>query len=250
MFPTGQDPHVNPFRFVHDTGNTYRSAEFLAEAPCDPYTNARCNRGVYGHHSSMTFERARMSNPPRLPTVPHLMTQTQNPEWLTADSQMHYTAGGGQLHRSIVVSSGDDDGRNWSVNHCLSPRGHLQPTKDVTHCHTQLSGQSYIYSELPLQSIAETEQRQLCRPSTKRRVHPKRENLPKKTTAILKEWLLSHLMMPYPVNQEKVALSLTTGLKIAQINNWFVNARGRIWKPLVRRVFDKYQTKLKTAAEV
>ena len=97
--------------------------------------------------------------------------------------------------------------------------------------------------------MMETEENRFCHSTTKRRVRRKRENLPKEITAVLKKWLLSHLLMPYPVSEEKVALSFATGLKMFQINNWFVNARVRIWKPLVTSVFDRYQTKLKTLAE-
>lgn len=83
----------------------------------------------------------------------------------------------------------------------------------------------------------------------KRRVQRKRENLPKESTALLKQWLLSHMLLPYPGNEEKLALCRATNLDMAQINNWFINARVRIWKPLVQKVFDKYEPVLKKQAE-
>ncbi|CAD7704953.1 unnamed protein product [Ostreobium quekettii] len=83
----------------------------------------------------------------------------------------------------------------------------------------------------------------------KRRVQRKRENLPKESTALLKQWLLSHMLLPYPGNEEKLALCRATNLDMAQINNWFINARVRIWKPLVQKVFDKYEPVLRKQAE-
>lgn len=74
--------------------------------------------------------------------------------------------------------------------------------------------------------------------------------MPKESTALLKEWLLSHMMLPYPGNEEKLALCKATNLDISQINNWFINARVRIWKPLVREVFDKYSERLLEQAHV
>lgn len=51
----------------------------------------------------------------------------------------------------------------------------------------------------------------------------------------LKNWMLSdeHFSNPYPTAHEFEILSRRTGLSTAQIRNWFVNARIRIWKPLV-----------------
>lgn len=84
---------------------------------------------------------------------------------------------------------------------------------------------------------------------TKRKIQRKRENLPKESTALLKQWLLSHMLLPYPGNEEKMALCRATNLEMAQINNWFINARVRIWKPLVQKVFDQYEPILKKQAE-
>lgn len=85
--------------------------------------------------------------------------------------------------------------------------------------------------------------------TSKRRSNKKRENLPKESTALLKKWLLEHMLMPYPINEEKHSLCCATGLDISQINNWFINARVRIWKPIVSRIFKKYKTQLLEEAE-
>lgn len=61
----------------------------------------------------------------------------------------------------------------------------------------------------------------------------KRGNLPRHATNILRSFLFSHFLNPYPTEDEKHSLSLQTGLTITQINNWFINARVRIWRPML-----------------
>lgn len=64
-----------------------------------------------------------------------------------------------------------------------------------------------------------------------------RENYPKETINILKKWLNENLKQPYPSESEKRMLSQQTGLHVAQISNWFINARRRIPGPenLIKR---------------
>ena len=60
-----------------------------------------------------------------------------------------------------------------------------------------------------------------------------RNSLPKAATHILKQWLFSHFEKPYPTDDEKLQLSAQTGLSVLQINYYFINARVRIWKPML-----------------
>ncbi|CAG8625103.1 1335_t:CDS:2 [Cetraspora pellucida] len=55
----------------------------------------------------------------------------------------------------------------------------------------------------------------------------RRGNLPKSTTALLKNWLAQHKKHPYPTEEEKSALAKETRLSLQQISNWFINARRR-----------------------
>ncbi|KAK5993981.1 Homeobox protein homothorax [Cladobotryum mycophilum] len=53
-----------------------------------------------------------------------------------------------------------------------------------------------------------------------------------RSTKLLKEWLSSHMVHPYPTEDEKMQLSEITGMSVRQISYWFVNARRRnVFKP-------------------
>jgi hypothetical protein len=66
-------------------------------------------------------------------------------------------------------------------------------------------------------------------------VKPKksRKNFPSQSIQVLKNWLHEHLVHPYPNENDKIQLSNATGLSVQQVNNWFVNARKRIWQRLL-----------------
>ncbi|KAI9893468.1 MAG: hypothetical protein M1814_006765 [Vezdaea aestivalis] len=55
----------------------------------------------------------------------------------------------------------------------------------------------------------------------------RRGNLPKAVTDLLRKWFLDHSHHPYPSEDEKQMLMQQTGLSMAQISNWFINARRR-----------------------
>lgn len=59
----------------------------------------------------------------------------------------------------------------------------------------------------------------------------RRGNLPKEATATFRRWFQEHYDHPYPTEEEKRALSRETGTGVAQITNWFINHRKRVWKP-------------------
>eukprot|EP00803_Ostreobium_quekettii_P001556 evm.model.scf_55.4 EVM.evm.TU.scf_55.4 scf_55:100049-105805(+) len=50
---------------------------------------------------------------------------------------------------------------------------------------------------------------------------------------VLKEWLFQRFDKPYPTDQDKKLLAAVTGMTKTQVSNWFINARVRIWQPLV-----------------
>lgn len=64
----------------------------------------------------------------------------------------------------------------------------------------------------------------------------KRVNLSKNAKAVLRSWFDEHLHHPYPTEEEKEMLSRQGGLTLDQVNNWFINTRGRKWKPMISKL--------------
>lgn len=60
--------------------------------------------------------------------------------------------------------------------------------------------------------------------------------LPERAIAVLKTWLFDHFLHPYPSDADKHMLASQTGLTRNQVSNWFINARVRIWKPMVEEI--------------
>ncbi|XVE69279.1 hypothetical protein DITRI_Ditri09bG0139000 [Diplodiscus trichospermus] len=60
--------------------------------------------------------------------------------------------------------------------------------------------------------------------------------LPDHAVAVLKTWLFDHFLHPYPTDSEKLMLARQTGLSRTQVSNWFINARVRLWKPMVEEI--------------
>lgn len=60
--------------------------------------------------------------------------------------------------------------------------------------------------------------------------------LPERAVAILRAWLFDHFLHPYPTDADKHMLATQTGLSRNQVSNWFINARVRVWKPMVEEI--------------
>ncbi|CAI9286715.1 unnamed protein product [Lactuca saligna] len=60
--------------------------------------------------------------------------------------------------------------------------------------------------------------------------------LPESCVSILRAWLFEHFLHPYPKDSEKNMLARQTGLSKTQVTNWFINARVRLWKPMVEEM--------------
>ncbi|KAK6152671.1 hypothetical protein DH2020_012310 [Rehmannia glutinosa] len=66
--------------------------------------------------------------------------------------------------------------------------------------------------------------------------------LPERSVNVLRAWLFEHFLHPYPSDADKHLLARQTGLSRNQVSNWFINARVRLWKPMVE---DMYQQEAK-----
>ncbi|XP_019178399.1 PREDICTED: uncharacterized protein LOC109173615 [Ipomoea nil] len=60
--------------------------------------------------------------------------------------------------------------------------------------------------------------------------------LPERAVAVLRAWLFDHFLHPYPTDADKHMLATQTGLTRNQVSNWFINARVRVWKPMVEEI--------------
>ncbi|MCD7458010.1 hypothetical protein HAX54_036863 [Datura stramonium] len=60
--------------------------------------------------------------------------------------------------------------------------------------------------------------------------------LPERAVTVLRAWLFDHFLHPYPTDSDKVMLAKQTGLSRNQVSNWFINARVRLWKPMVEEI--------------
>ncbi|GAA0161013.1 homeodomain transcription factor [Lithospermum erythrorhizon] len=69
--------------------------------------------------------------------------------------------------------------------------------------------------------------------------HPWRpqRGLPERSVCVLRAWLFEHFLHPYPSDVDKHILSRQTGLSRSQVSNWFINARVRLWKPMVEEMY-------------
>ncbi|KAL1355780.1 homeobox protein BEL1 homolog [Arachis duranensis] len=69
--------------------------------------------------------------------------------------------------------------------------------------------------------------------------HPWRpqRGLPERSVSVLRAWLFEHFLHPYPSDVDKHILARQTGLSRSQVSNWFINARVRLWKPMVEEMY-------------
>ncbi|CAN0916428.1 BEL1-like homeodomain protein 8 [Linum grandiflorum] len=67
-------------------------------------------------------------------------------------------------------------------------------------------------------------------------VYKSQRGLPERSVAVLRAWLFEHFLHPYPTDVDKHYLATQTGLTRNQVSNWFINARVRIWKPMVEEI--------------
>eukprot|EP00854_Cymbomonas_tetramitiformis_P017518 gene17518-20857_t len=62
--------------------------------------------------------------------------------------------------------------------------------------------------------------------------------VPRKVTSMLRQWLYKNFLHPYPTDKDKRDLAVKTGLTRVQVSNWFINARVRLWRPIVFMMCD------------
>ncbi|KAK7406626.1 hypothetical protein VNO78_08255 [Psophocarpus tetragonolobus] len=73
--------------------------------------------------------------------------------------------------------------------------------------------------------------------------------LPERSVNILRAWLFEHFLHPYPSDADKHLLARQTGLSRNQVSNWFINARVRLWKPMVEEMYQQELKEVESAEE-
>ncbi|PIN13252.1 hypothetical protein CDL12_14132 [Handroanthus impetiginosus] len=67
--------------------------------------------------------------------------------------------------------------------------------------------------------------------------------LPERSVSVLRAWMFQNFLHPYPKDAEKHLLALKSGLTRDQVSNWFVNARVRLWKPMIEAMYAEMNTR-------
>ncbi|GLJ22991.1 hypothetical protein SUGI_0433700 [Cryptomeria japonica] len=63
--------------------------------------------------------------------------------------------------------------------------------------------------------------------------------LPQRAVTVLRAWLFEHFLNPYPSDADKHLLARQTSLSRNQVSNWFINARVRLWKPMIEEMYQE-----------
>ncbi|XP_042509807.1 BEL1-like homeodomain protein 9 [Macadamia integrifolia] len=84
-----------------------------------------------------------------------------------------------------------------------------------------------LNSQRPVHNLSILEHQHVWRPQ---------RGLPERAVAVLRAWLFDHFLHPYPTDTDKQMLAKQTGLSRSQVSNWFINARVRLWKPMVEEI--------------
>ena len=80
--------------------------------------------------------------------------------------------------------------------------------------------------------------------SSGRRKRNRGMNLPRRSVKRLKEFLYNNFDNPYPSEAQKSRLAKELDLDVVQVNTWFINARMRMWKPEIEKLFIRMKERL------
>lgn len=99
---------------------------------------------------------------------------------------------------------------------------------------------SFIQKQWALQQLKRKDH-QLWRPQ---------RGLPERSVSVLRAWMFQNFLHPYPKDAEKQLLAVKSGLTRSQVSNWFINARVRLWKPMIEEMYaEMSRRKIRTGNE-
>ncbi|KAL8113523.1 hypothetical protein AgCh_020740 [Apium graveolens] len=88
---------------------------------------------------------------------------------------------------------------------------------------------SFIQKQWALQQLRQKDH-QLWRPQ---------RGLPERSVSVLRAWMFQNFLHPYPKDADKHLLAVKSGLTRSQVSNWFINARVRLWKPMIDEMYSE-----------
>ena len=143
--------------------------------------------------------------------IPLSVISNQNPTQPTTAEPLNTATASGFVTNEQIKEQTHEFSQPHSSNFRSEPQ-----TSILTSSQSSASSQS-------IHSVQSRPSRTYMRSRTGRR-----QNYPPWVHSILKTWLIQNLEDPYPTDDIKDKLSSDTKLTIAQINNWFINARRRL----------------------
>ncbi|XP_072978519.1 uncharacterized protein [Typha angustifolia] len=108
-----------------------------------------------------------------------------------------------------------------------------QPSADSPSEKEKILESSLIQKQWALQQLKKSGQ-QSWRPQ---------RGLPEKSVSVLRAWMFQNFLHPYPKDNEKHLLAIKSGLTRSQVSNWFINARVRLWKPMIEQMHSELNKK-------
>ncbi|KAG9287956.1 hypothetical protein G9A89_017551 [Geosiphon pyriformis] len=139
-----------------------------------------------------------------------------------------------QRHKKHVQEMLNENSQLWRCNTFQNSRGEENFEQDYQIFDRRQSTIGQISESLPTSPLTDSiylhhpnSDQSIEGPLTHKPAKRRRGNLPKATTALLKNWLAQHKKHPYPTEEEKLHLAKETRLNLQQISNWFINARRR-----------------------
>ncbi|KAL3498603.1 hypothetical protein ACH5RR_041335 [Cinchona calisaya] len=119
------------------------------------------------------------------------------------------------------------DLRERISNHILAMGTHF--SQAVARKDEKSFDASFIEKQWTLQQLRRKDN-QLWRPQ---------RGLPERSVSVLRAWMFQNFLHPYPKDAEKHLLAVKSGLTRSQVSNWFINARVRLWKPMIEEMYSE-----------
>ncbi|PHT37623.1 BEL1-like homeodomain protein 9 [Capsicum baccatum] len=101
---------------------------------------------------------------------------------------------------------------------------------------TTSKSSSHHHGQINCERVGISGKGMYCQKQETQPVWRPQRGLPERAVTVLRAWLFDHFLHPYPTDTDKVMLAKQTGLSRNQVSNWFINARVRLWKPMVEEI--------------